>query len=154
MTWIQFCQSFQQVVDDNHVDWMSRNVRQHGFLIRHPLQISLALARVSFSSMIDQHSSHHCCSHCTEVSFPLPLDLRLVGKAQKRLVDQRCRLQRVIRPFFLKPESSHRTQLIVNERQQSIDSATGTIGSIKDEFRCLVQKRTPVGDSAKLPRET
>ena len=52
--------------------------------------------------------------------MPLVLDAHLpqAGKAQKQLVDERRRLQRVIRPFLPQEAIGHAPQLVVDEHEQ------------------------------------
>ncbi len=69
------------------------------FVQRELLKILATLFRIVLARMIDQQAAHYLSSNSEKVCAVLPVDPRLIDESQVRLMNQRCRLQRVIDSF-------------------------------------------------------
>jgi len=70
--------------------------------------------------MIDQDPSHHLRRHAKEMRAVLPGNSLLTDQPEVRLVDQCCRLQRVVPTLVAKVAGRPPSQLSIDERQQIV----------------------------------
>jgi hypothetical protein len=65
--------------------------------------------------MIHQQATHYLCSNSEKMSAILPVHPRLIDKAKVRLMNQRGRLQGMIRPFTPQIIRRELAQFIVDD---------------------------------------
>jgi len=70
--------------------------------------------------VIDQHAPHQPRGDADEMRPVPPLDAVCVNQPHERLVDQRCRLQRVVAPLASHVASGEPPQLCLDQRQQRL----------------------------------
>src|SRR5207249_3206501 len=77
-----------------------------------------AFLRSVAPGVTDQDLTHRTSSHGEEVRAALPVWIGLVGQTQISLVDQRCRLQRVVRTLSFHVMMSETSEFFIDQRGQ------------------------------------
>lgn len=70
--------------------------------------------------MIDQYLPHHLSGHSKKMRTVLPLQRTPFGNAKVRLVNERSRLQSVIRTLAQQTLAGNTPELLVHQRNQGI----------------------------------
>lgn len=79
-----------------------------------------ALRCCSFAGVIDQNPPHHLRGDSKEVRAVLPGDPFLAEQPQLRLVDERRRLQGVVRAFMAQIRRCPATEVTIDQRHQRV----------------------------------
>ena len=90
---------------------------------RHPLRAAPAFAIPARPRVIDEHAPHQARRDPEKVRAILPADASGVGQPEKRLVHQRCGLQRVAAPLAAHVPARQAAQLRLDERRQLLERA-------------------------------
>ena len=109
-------QLVQRLVQRNHVHWPLLDYAAPSS--RATLLPPAPLGRTMMLGMIDQNLAHQVGRDAEELRAAGALHLRLVHQPQVGLVDQRRRLQRVVRPLAADIGGREAAQFAVDERHQ------------------------------------
>ena len=92
-----------------------------GFVDGHTAYAVATLDRVVTASVVNQDPAHDLCRDAEEVRSILPVDMALVDEPEVDLVNERRRLQGVVRPLASKLPRGRAPKLCIHERQQLIE---------------------------------
>jgi len=99
--------------------------------------VAAALVGTSCPRMIDENPSHHAGGDAEEVCPVAPLDMPLIDQPYVCLVEERGRLQRMARRLTDHVARRHPAQVIVDERDQTMESVLPTIAPRHEQLRNL-----------------
>jgi hypothetical protein len=85
--------------------------------------------------VINKYPPHRLRRHAKEVGSTFPPRVRLVHKAQKRFMHQRCRLERVIEPLPGEARSSQQSKFLVHQWQESACGRVIAAGKVFQQSR-------------------
>jgi hypothetical protein len=83
--------------------------------------LSAALPGRFAASVIDQNAPHHAGRHGAEMRAPLPIGSLLVDKAEKGLIHESRRLQRMVSGFGPHLGRGDRLQLVIYAGKERFD---------------------------------
>ena len=102
-------------------------------------RIASAFHAASRASVIHQDVAHHAGSHGEEVRTVAPAGIRARQEAQKRLLNQRGRLHRMVPTLMTEVATRKPTQFRINERRRTVilPIALAPIGQQSRDVVCL-----------------
>jgi hypothetical protein len=107
-------QAVEGLIECEQFGWFLLNENK-SVLKRNRFARTSALERSVVASVVNQNLTHESGSDGNEVGTILPFRLTSTCHAQKRLVNQRCRLEGVVAPFPAEVKRSQPPKLPINQ---------------------------------------
>ena len=111
-----------------------RGLDVRGFVVLDLWRAAAALLRARTVGVVDQNLAHRPGRDGEKMGAVLPLRIGLVGQAQISLIDQRGRLQGVIRAFSRHIMMRETPQIFVNEGRELIERAPVSVPRIGQQL--------------------
>ena len=99
MIGIDGAEPVQRLVDGEDVD-LVRRAESEGIVERHLLQAASALGGRALARVVDEDASHQLRGDAEKMRAVLPAYVTLIDQLHERFVDERGRLERVLRPLL------------------------------------------------------
>ena len=112
-------------------------LRRHCLVERNRDAAAAALFAASPTGVIDDDAAHQCRGDREEVSAVLPVHVALSEQLDVGLADYGCRLQAIVPPFAGKMAGGDGAQLVVDERDQTLERVLAALLPLKQRPRDL-----------------